>query len=147
VKEVYRSAPQSVGLSVHSSSKSWLEEEEEEEEEEEGPADNVLNIVAQKLQSKGTYKAFGKHTAQVPSLGDEMAKCYKKKIYIYINDAIWGRAIAQAVSRWLQTAAARVQTRVWSSGICGGQSGTGVGFLRALRYPLPIFIPPNSPSS
>jgi hypothetical protein len=28
-----------------------------------------------------------------------------------------GRAIAQAVSRWLPTAAARVQTQVWSSGI------------------------------
>jgi hypothetical protein len=30
-----------------------------------------------------------------------------------------GRAIAQAVSRWLPTAAARVRARVWSSGICG----------------------------
>jgi hypothetical protein len=28
-----------------------------------------------------------------------------------------GRAIAQAVSRWLPTAAARIQTRVWSCGI------------------------------
>jgi hypothetical protein len=57
-----------------------------------------------------------------------------------------GRAIAEAVSRWLPTAAARVQYRVWSSGICGGQSGAGAGFLRVLRFPLP-FIPPNSPSS
>jgi hypothetical protein len=58
------------------------------------------------------------------------------------------RAIAEAVSRWLPTAAARVQSRVWSSGICGGQSGAGGGFLRVLRFPLPIFIPPNnSPSS
>jgi hypothetical protein len=66
-------------------------------------------------------------------------------IYIYIY--IPGRAIAQAASRWLPTAAARVQTRVWSSGICGGQSGAGAGILRVLRFPLPIFIPPNSPSS
>jgi hypothetical protein len=58
-----------------------------------------------------------------------------------------GRAIAQAVSRWLPTGAARVETWVWSSGICGGQSGAGVGFLRVLRFPLPIFIPLNSPSS
>jgi hypothetical protein len=57
-----------------------------------------------------------------------------------------GRAIAEAVSRWLPTAAARVQSQVWSSGICGGQSGAGAGFLRVLRFPLP-FIPPNSPSS
>jgi hypothetical protein len=34
-----------------------------------------------------------------------------------------GRVIAQAVSRWLPTAAARVQTRVWPCGICGRQSG------------------------
>jgi hypothetical protein len=54
-----------------------------------------------------------------------------------------GRAIAQAVSRWLPTAAARV----WSCGICGGQSGAGAGFLRVLRFPLPIFIPPIAPQS
>jgi hypothetical protein len=58
-----------------------------------------------------------------------------------------GRAIAQAVSRWLPTAADRVRARLWSSGICGGQSDAGAGFLRVLRFPLPIFIPPNSPSS
>jgi hypothetical protein len=45
-----------------------------------------------------------------------------------------GRAIAQAVSRWLPTAAAQVRARVWSSGICGGQSGAGAGFLRVLRF-------------
>jgi hypothetical protein len=50
-------------------------------------------------------------------------------------------------SRWLPTAAARVRARVWSSGIYGGQSGAGAGFLRVLWFPLPIFIPPNSPSS
>jgi hypothetical protein len=57
-----------------------------------------------------------------------------------------GRAIAQGVSRWLPTAAARVRSRVWLSGICSGQSGAGAGFLRVLRFPLPIFIPPNSSS-
>jgi hypothetical protein len=65
----------------------------------------------------------------------------KFSIYIFL-----GRAIAEAVSHWLPTAAARVQSRIWSSGISGGQSGTGAGFLRVLRFPLP-FIPPNSPSS
>jgi hypothetical protein len=42
----------------------------------------------------------------------------------------FGRAIAQAVSRWLPTAAARIQIRVWSSRICGEQSGGGADFLR-----------------
>jgi hypothetical protein len=52
-----------------------------------------------------------------------------------------GRAIAQAVSRWLPTAAAWVRSWVGSCGICGGQSGTEGGFLHVLRSPLPIFIP------
>jgi hypothetical protein len=59
-----------------------------------------------------------------------------------------GRAIAQAVSRWLPTATALVRARVWSSGICGGQIGVGAGCLRVLRFTLPkAFIPPSSPSS
>jgi hypothetical protein len=39
-----------------------------------------------------------------------------------------GRAIAQAVSRWLPTAAARVRARVRKYWICGGQSVTGERF-------------------
>jgi hypothetical protein len=38
--------------------------------------------------------------------------------------------VGLAVSRWFPTAA-----RVWSSEICGGQSGAGAGFLRVLRFP------------
>jgi hypothetical protein len=49
---------------------------------------------------------------------------------------ILGRAIAQAVSRWLPTTAARVQTWVWNFVI--DKSGAGAGFLRELRFPLPI---------
>jgi hypothetical protein len=56
-----------------------------------------------------------------------------------------GRAVAQAVSRWLPTAAARVRVRA-ACGFCGGQSGTRASFLRVLRFPLPI-IPPIAPSS
>jgi hypothetical protein len=36
---------------------------------------------------------------------------------------------------------------MWSCGICGGQSDAGAGFLRVLRFPLPIFIPPIAPQS
>jgi hypothetical protein len=61
----------------------------------------------------------------------------------YLKD----RAIAQAVSRWLPTAAARVRAWVRSCGISGGQSGAVGGSLRVLRFPLPIFIPPISPQS
>jgi hypothetical protein len=45
----------------------------------------------------------------------------------------------------IPTAAARVRSQVRSCGFCGGQSGTGVGFLRVLRFPLPILIPPTAP--
>jgi hypothetical protein len=54
-----------------------------------------------------------------------------------------GRAVAQAVSLWLPTLAARVRVRR-AYGVCGGQSGTGAGVLRVLRFPLPI-IPPICP--
>jgi hypothetical protein len=68
----------------------------------------------------------------------------------WMEEPSLGRAIAQVVNRWLPTAAARVWARIWSCEICGGQSGAGAGFLRVLRFPLPIFIlltAPQSPSS
>jgi hypothetical protein len=52
---------------------------------------------------------------------------------------------SSAVRHWLPTAAARVRIRA-ACGVCGGQTGTGAGFLRVLRFPLPI-IPPISPLS
>jgi hypothetical protein len=58
-----------------------------------------------------------------------------------------GRAIDQAVSCRLPTSATRVRARVSSCGICGEQSGNGVGFLPVLRFPLPIFIPSTTPHS
>jgi hypothetical protein len=56
-----------------------------------------------------------------------------------------GCVIAQAVSRRIPTEAARVRVSVKSCGICGGQSGAAAGFLRVLRFSLPILIPPISP--
>jgi hypothetical protein len=59
----------------------------------------------------------------------------------------FGRVIAQAVSRRLPTVVARVRAQVRSCGIYGGQGSTGAGFLRVLRLPLPILIPPTAPHS
>jgi hypothetical protein len=64
----------------------------------------------------------------------------------HLRKPLVGRAVAQAVSRWLPTAATRVRIRV-ACGVCGGQSGTGAGFLRVLLFPPLIFIPPISPQS
>jgi hypothetical protein len=70
-----------------------------------------------------------------------MTSCYNffnpsKKNYFGFAENRKGRAVAQAVSRWLPTAAARV--RVWAAcGVFGLQSGTGAGFLRVLRFPPP----------
>jgi hypothetical protein len=66
--------------------------------------------------------------------------------FIFGYNILLGRAVpVQAVRRWLPTAATRVRVRE-ACGVCGGQSGTLAGFLRVLRFPLPI-IPPISPSS
>jgi hypothetical protein len=51
-----------------------------------------------------------------------------------------GRAVAQAVSRWLPTAVARDRIHA-ASGVRGGQCGIRAGSLRVLQFPLSI-IPP-----
>jgi hypothetical protein len=58
-----------------------------------------------------------------------------------------GRAKTQAVSRRLTTAAPRVRAQVRSCGIYGGQSDTWAGFLRVIRLPLTILIPPIASQS
>jgi hypothetical protein len=55
--------------------------------------------------------------------------------------------VAQAVSLRFPIAAARVRARVRPCGIYGEQSDTGTGFLRVLRFPLPIIPPTASHSS
>jgi hypothetical protein len=66
---------------------------------------------------------------------------------LLLTHVLKDHAIAQAVSRWLPTAAVRVRARVWACGICGGQSGARAGFRQVLRFPFPIFIPPIAPQS
>jgi hypothetical protein len=56
-----------------------------------------------------------------------------------------GRAIAQAVSPRLPTAAARIRAQAKSCGICGRQNNTGASFRRVLLFPLPIINPPTAP--
>jgi hypothetical protein len=63
------------------------------------------------------------------------------------TEAYVGLAITQAVSRRLLIDAARVRAQIRSCGICGAQSDAGTGFLRLLRFPLPIIIPPTASHS
>jgi hypothetical protein len=56
-----------------------------------------------------------------------------------------GRAVVQAVSRRLPIAAARVRSEVKSCWIYCLQIGTGAGFFRVLRFPLPVLMPPTAP--
>jgi hypothetical protein len=81
---------------------------------------------------------------RVPQILLRFLKCLN--LYRFIEtgtNCVEARAVAQAVSRRLPTAAARVR----SCGSCGGQSGTGAGFLRVLRFPLTILILPTAPQS
>jgi hypothetical protein len=59
----------------------------------------------------------------------------------------YGRAIAQAVSRRLPTAAVQIRARVESCGICVEQSVTEAGFLRVLWFPRHSFISLTAPHS
>jgi hypothetical protein len=72
---------------------------------------------------------------------------YNMKNILVVTYFLWGRAIAQAVSRWLPCAAVRARAQVRSCGICGEQSDAGADFLRVLWFPLPVFIPPIAPQS
>jgi hypothetical protein len=57
------------------------------------------------------------------------------------------RAIAQAVSRWLPTAAARFRARTGHVGFMVYKVTLGQVFSRVFWFPLPIIILPEYPSS
>jgi predicted NBD/HSP70 family sugar kinase len=59
----------------------------------------------------------------------------------------YGRPIAQAVSSWLPTAAARVRALSVHAGYVAEKVALGQVFSEYFGFPLPIIIPPNSPSS
>jgi hypothetical protein len=86
---------------------------------------------------------------QTQSFGDWIVSIFRWNLFIWAQSIelvpISGRAVAQAVSRWLPIAVVQVRFRA-ACGDCGGQSGIGAGFLRVLRIPL-LIIPPISPSS
>jgi hypothetical protein len=57
-----------------------------------------------------------------------------------------GRAIAHAVSRWLHRGPG-FDPESGHVGFVVDNVALGAGFLRVLRFPLPIFIPPIAPQS
>jgi hypothetical protein len=68
----------------------------------------------------------------------------------FVNLIIWqrGLAVAEAVSRWLRTAAARVLTRVWQVGFVVDKVASGQVFSEYFGFPCQNrLIPPTSPSS
>jgi hypothetical protein len=64
---------------------------------------------------------------------------------IFCLQSSCGCTVAQVVSSWLPIVA-RVRSRDESYGCLGGQSVSGAGFLRVLRFPM-TNIPPVSPHS
>jgi hypothetical protein len=81
--------------------------------------------------------------------GLECAKWMFKEIPFFQNTRYKSirNYLKNSLSRRLPTAAAWVRAWARSCGICGGQSETGAGFLRVLRFPLSIRIPPIAPHS
>jgi hypothetical protein len=110
------------------------------------PAGN-RNLIVQPVQLPLQLKVERKLNEKETENTESLKKKYEKDYNSISSKEIWGfgRAIAQAVGSRIPTAAARFDSR--SCGICGGQSSTGAGFLRLLRFRLSILIPPTTPHS
>jgi hypothetical protein len=114
----------------------------------EGNSPGLIEVTPRDL-SSGTKKRRRKSSVRLPGVRSEIRTEHLKNrnLKYWLVSTFIGHAIAQTISRRLPTEAALVQAYVISCGICGGQSGIGAGFLRALRFPLTIFIPPTAPHS
>jgi hypothetical protein len=108
---------------------------------------SLWNKKTQRLISTPTYRNTFTYRRREQRIFVSVSFYLRLKIVRRFRTLSKGRAIAQAVSRRLLTAAARVRAQVWSCGSFGGQSDTGAGFLRVLRFPLPVLIPPSAPYS
>jgi hypothetical protein len=77
-------------------------------------------------------------------------KILLRNYYVYtmsLLNLFKGRAIAEAVSRCLPTAAARVRARVWQVGFVVDKMASGQVFSEYFDFPCqPYFIPPTSSS-
>jgi hypothetical protein len=83
--------------------------------------------------------------ADTQRLNLKIAYCHY--CYRYYSDTERGRAIVQVVNCRLPTAATHVRSQVTFCGIYVRQSGTKVGFLLELQFPLPILSIPTAPHS
>jgi hypothetical protein len=114
----------------------------------------AYSIVEYVTHFNSDYKKMNFHFMQYPltcAFQEQRPFCNTRNQCRYIETSspfifLVGHAIAQVVSLWLPTAAARVRARVRSCRICGGQIGTKAGFLR-VRLFMPIFIPQSAPQS
>jgi hypothetical protein len=85
----------------------------------------VVSFTLWPLYSRGNYTRYA---LDITSVNDSIAKYTRDKTKYTARPCR-----NSAVRRWLPTAAARVRLRA-ACGVCGGQSGTGAGFLRVLRF-------------
>jgi hypothetical protein len=71
----------------------------------------------------------------------------RKTGLLVANPIRYGRVVAQAVSRWLPTAAAQVRVRAENVGFEVVKVALGQVFSEYFGFLWPIIIPPISPSS
>jgi hypothetical protein len=90
-----------------------------------------------------TYYSDSIHQEQVHCVDSlqTVAQCLKKLPFHVTRELIY-----QCSHRYHFLSSAK-RLRRWPCGICRGQSGARTDFLRVLRFPLPIFVPPIAPQS